>query len=100
MADLVIASDVIEHLLEPDEMLKFIVDKIDPRYVVISTPDRNLLRYGIHNGPPLNAKHIREWSMPELHAYLSEFLEIIEHFISSAPQATQCVLGQPRRRRP
>ena len=94
-ADLVIASDVIEHLADPDELLDFIV-RVAPKYVVISTPDRNLLRLGTHNGPPSNPAHLREWSMAELHAYVSEFLEIIEHFVSYAPQATQCVLAKPR----
>lgn len=94
-ADLVIASDVIEHLPEPDVLLEYIL-RIAPRYVILSTPDRNLLRVGTHNGPPLNPTHLREWSMAELHAYLSAFLEIDEHFISSAAQATQCVLARPR----
>lgn len=94
-ADLVIASDVIEHLADPDALLQYIV-RVAPSYVVISTPDRNLLRSGTHNGPPFNPMHLREWSMAELHAYVSEFLEIVEHFISYAPQATQCVLAKPR----
>lgn len=94
-ADLVIASDVIEHVPEPDALLQYIL-RIAPRYVILSTPDRNLLRLGTHNGPPLNPTHLREWSMAELHAYLSVFLEIDEHFISSAMQATQCVLARPR----
>ena len=94
-ADLVIASDVIEHLPDPDSLLQYIL-RIAPRYVILSTPDRNLLRLGTHNGPPLNPTHLREWSMAELHAYLSRFLEIDEHFISSAAQATQCVLARSR----
>jgi len=94
-ADLVIASDVIEHVPDPDALLQYIL-RIAPKYVVISTPDRNLLRFGTHNGPPLNPTHLREWSMAEFHAYLSMFLEIDEHFISSAAQATQCVLAKPR----
>jgi hypothetical protein len=94
-ADLVIASDVIEHVPDPDALLQYILC-IAPRSVILSTPDRNLLRLGTHNGPPLNPTHLREWSMAELHAYLSVFLEIDEHFISSAAQATQCVLARPR----
>lgn len=94
-ADLVIASDVIEHVPDPDALLQYIL-RIAPRSVILSTPDRNLLRLGTHNGPPLNPTHLREWSMAELHAYLSVFLEIDEHFISSAAQATQCVLARPR----
>jgi SAM-dependent methyltransferase len=93
--DLVIASDIIEHLADPDALLQFVV-RIAPSYLVLSTPDRNLLRYGTHNGPPLNPMHIREWSMAELHAYMDEFFELAEHFVSYAPQATQCVLARPR----
>jgi len=94
-ADLVIASDVIEHVPDPDALLQYIL-RIAPKYVIVSTPDRNLLRFGTHDGPPLNPTHLREWSMAEFHAYLSMFLELDEHFISSAAQATQCVLARPR----
>jgi SAM-dependent methyltransferase len=94
-ADLVIASDVIEHVPDPDALLQYILC-IAPRSVILSTPDRNLLRLGTHNGPPMNPTHLREWSMAELHAYLSVFLQIDEHFISSAAQATQCVMARPR----
>jgi SAM-dependent methyltransferase len=94
-ADLVITSDVIEHVPDPDALLQFIL-RIAPRYVVLSTPDRNLLRLGTHDGPPYNPTHLREWSMAELHAYLSVYFEIEEHFISFAAQATQCVLARPR----
>jgi len=94
-ADLVIASDVVEHLGDPDELLEFI-QRIGPAYTIISTPDRNLIRCGTHKGPPANPTHLREWSMAELHAYLSEYFDILEHFISYAPQGTQCVLAQPR----
>jgi hypothetical protein len=93
-ADLVIASDVIEHLLYPDQMMAYIL-RTKPKYVVISTPDRNLMRLGTFNGPPANPNHIREWSMAELHAYLSAHLEILEHFHSSSAQWTQCILARP-----
>jgi hypothetical protein len=93
-ADLVIASDVIEHLLYPDQMMTYIL-RLKPKYVIISTPDRNLIRLGTFNGPPGNPNHIREWSMAELHAYLSTHLEILEHFHSSSAQWTQCVLARP-----
>jgi hypothetical protein len=94
-ADLVIASDVIEHLLDPDQMMEYIL-RIRPRYIVISTPDRNLMRLGTHNGPPGNPNHIREWSMAELNAYLATHVEILEHFHSNCAQWTQCVLARPR----
>ncbi len=94
-ADLVMAVDVIEHLEDPDKLIAMIAG-LRPRYVILSTPSRDLLRVGTHNGPPLNPAHIREWSFVEFGAYVSEQFEILEHFISCAPQATQCVLCRPK----
>jgi len=93
--DLVIASDVIEHLENPDQLM-VTIQNLRPRYIVLSTPDRNLLRVGTHNGPPANPAHIREWSFVEFGAYVREYFPVLEHFISCAPQATQCVLCQPK----
>jgi SAM-dependent methyltransferase len=95
--DLVISSDVIEHLVNPDELLDTI-DRIRPRYAILSTPDRNLLRVSTHNGPPLNSLHMREWSFSEFQAYIRDRFDLLEHFISCTPQCTQCVLCRPRLR--
>jgi hypothetical protein len=89
--DLVIAADIVEHLLEPDELLSYIA-ALGPKYVVLSTPDRNLLRMGTHDGPPRNTAHIREWSFAEFEAYIASRFQIVEHFISNSAQATQCIL--------
>ena len=93
--DLVIASDVVEHVVDPDRLIATI-DRMAPSYIVLSTPDRNLLRLGTHNGPPLNQAHIREWSFAEFGAYMKEHFDVLEHFISCAPQATQCALCRPK----
>jgi 2-polyprenyl-3-methyl-5-hydroxy-6-metoxy-1,4-benzoquinol methylase len=82
-ADLVICADVIEHLLNPDELLNFI-DQMDFKYVVISTPDRDLLpqiqgSFQSQIGPPVNETHIREWSFAEFKRYASEYFTIILH---------------------
>ena len=92
--DLVIAADVIEHLAEPDQLLAYIT-RLQPRFVVLSTPDRNLLRNGTHNGPPSNPAHVREWNFSEFEVYIRHHFEVLDHFISSAPQATQCVVCSP-----
>jgi len=92
---MVIASDVVEHLSNPDHLLAYI-GEIKPVKIVLSTPDRNLLRRGTHNGPPGNPAHVREWSFAEFYVYVKHFFEIEEHFISSAAQGTQCVLCRPR----
>ena len=88
--DLVIAADVIEHLLNPDELLRFI-GRISFRYAILSTPDRDLLPMA-HYGPPSNPAHIREWSFAEFEAYIAEYFQITEHFISNSTQATQAVV--------
>lgn len=89
--DLVVSADVIEHLENPNQLLTYIND-LRPRYTILSTPERNLLREGTHNGPPTNPAHVREWSFAEFETYIEDHFTILEHFISSAPQATQCVL--------
>jgi hypothetical protein len=92
--DLVICSDVIEHLADPHQLLACL-KSMRPRYIVLSTPDRNLLRVGTHNGPPLNEAHVREWSMPQFRAYVESWFEVLDHFISNAGQCTQCLLARP-----
>jgi SAM-dependent methyltransferase len=93
--DLVIAADVIEHLQDPDELLGYI-QKLHPKWIVVSTPDRNLLREGTHDGPPHEPTHVREWSYAEFRAYIGSRFEIEAHFITWPAQATQCVLCRPR----
>jgi len=95
-ADLVIAADVIEHVLDPNELLSYIAS-LNPKYVVLSTPDRNLLRSGTHSGPPHNPAHIREWSFSQFEAYIGSRFHVLEHFVSNSAQATQCLLCAPRR---
>ncbi len=93
--DLAIAADVVEHLVDPDRLMAYI-STLRPRYIILSTPDRNLLRAGTHDGPPGNPAHIREWNVAEFQAYAADYFEVLEHFISSAPQATQCILCRPQ----
>jgi 2-polyprenyl-3-methyl-5-hydroxy-6-metoxy-1,4-benzoquinol methylase len=69
--DLVICSDVIEHLHEPDTLLNYVRRFCNSDTLVIfSTPDRIRLR-----GPKLltspKAEHVREWSYAEFAKYLS-----------------------------
>ncbi len=80
-SDLVICSDVIEHIIDPDILLNFI-SSLDFKYLVISTPDREVLKHfnGYEDcefGPPLNMAHVREWSFEELKSYLSEKFEVV-----------------------
>lgn len=75
----VIASDVIEHLVDPRKMIQSIV-AAEPEFVVLSTPERDV-QYGYdHMGPSQNLCHVREWNAEELHGFLeSEGLTILHH---------------------
>ena len=88
--DLVISSDVIEHLPDPDILLDLII-QCDPKMIVLSTPERNLLYKTDHNGPPFNRSHVRECTMVEFYNYISSRLDVLEHYISNHDQATQVI---------
>ncbi len=76
-SDIVICADVIEHVLHPNNLIEYIL-KMDPKYVVISTPDRDTLAaWGRLQGPPYNVHHIREWSIGEFSKYMSRWFNII-----------------------
>jgi len=98
--DMVICADVIEHVLDPDRLLATI-GSLHPRFMLFSTPDRDFLtnelawQGHVHDGPPVNVCHIREWGFAEFREYMSDHFEILEH-LSFAPQATQCVVCRPR----
>jgi len=53
--DLVISADVIEHLAHPDQLLAYVAS-LTPRYVVLSTPERDSLKVGTKNGPPVELR--------------------------------------------
>jgi len=68
--DLVVCADVIEHLLDPDVLLEFILAHCHERScVVISTPERDVRR-GPGNVKSPRREHVREWNRDELRRYL------------------------------
>jgi len=82
--DIIICADAIEYLLDPDQLLNWI-RKLKFRYLVISTPDRELLPsiQGSNQcltGPPKNPHHVREWNFAEFRKYISQYFDIIDHF--------------------
>ncbi|MDR6818094.1 hypothetical protein J2X76_003271 [Neorhizobium sp. 2083] len=93
--DLVICSDVLEHLMEPDRLLSaFAASK--GRIFILSTPALELLAdRGKSNrgGPPTNPTHIYEWSTREFADLVGRHLKIISHSISNLPQATQLCIA-------
>ncbi len=92
--DLLIISDVIEHIKEPDMFLNQIIKAISFKKIIISTPDRDLLPLSSKYGPPINLSHHREWSFNEFRSFISEFIEVEKHFISNHEQSTQLILGK------
>lgn len=77
-ADLVISSDVIEHLLDPDPLVDYLRSIVArDGVVVITTPDRTSL-CGVDADRPSNVAHVREWASDELLRYLeSRGLEVL-----------------------
>jgi SAM-dependent methyltransferase len=91
--DLIISSDVIEHIPDPDLLLDLIIQS-SPKLIVLSTPERTLMYNKEHNGPPKNQAHVREWNMEEFRNYINSKLEVLDHFISNNKQATQVILAK------
>ena len=94
---LLICSDVIEHIPDPDRLMRFIAS-VEPQKIVLSTPEREMLEklqhpHWVKNGPPVNPAHVREWSFKEFEIYVHTWFDIDEHFISNAQQGTQCLVA-------
>jgi 2-polyprenyl-3-methyl-5-hydroxy-6-metoxy-1,4-benzoquinol methylase len=81
----VVCSDVIEHIPNPDMMMSFL-SKIDFDYLVMSTPERDNLCGKDELGPPLNTAHYREWNLSEFAEYVGQYFEIKSHFLSNHAQ--------------
>jgi Methyltransferase domain len=94
--DLVICSDMIEHVLDPDETCETI-KSLRPKWIVISTPDRDLVDRYFHPinktfGPPRNRCHVREWNFHEFGRYMASHFDVVRHFLSNEKQCTQCAV--------
>ena len=96
--DLLICSDVIEHVLDPDALCAQI-KTLEPEWIVISTPDRDLVDRYFHPtdktfGPPRNRCHVREWNFEEFDKYMRSHFDVVRHFWSNEKQCTQCVVAR------
>ncbi|MDH3609258.1 MAG: class I SAM-dependent methyltransferase, partial [Gammaproteobacteria bacterium] len=78
--DCVVCSDVIEHLINPDSLLKLIHSITKPSStIIISTPERDILR-GPNCLKSPHKEHVREWNAAEFSNYISQSgLKIIDH---------------------
>jgi SAM-dependent methyltransferase len=97
--NLLICSDVLEHLDNPDVLCNQF-KLIRPGWLVISTPDRELMakypKWTTPMGPPGNPCHVREWTFEEFRRYIAEHFNVIRHFHSNVKQCTQCLIARPK----
>ena len=66
--DLIMSSDVIEHIVDPDELIKY-MKSFSCKYFLISTPCLEVLinNFGRKRfDPPVNKAHVREWTFNEV----------------------------------
>jgi 2-polyprenyl-3-methyl-5-hydroxy-6-metoxy-1,4-benzoquinol methylase len=95
-SDLVICADVIEHLENPIGLLDHLHDVSGGR-LVLSTPDRSRLDGAPPLGPPLNTRHVREWTMNELRALVRSRGFEIEHARHLLPRSYAPTMVEVRR---
>jgi len=81
--DLIICSDVLEHLIDPDLCLAMIKRHMhSSTLLILSTPDRDIL-YGEGCDRCVHGDHVREWNKAEFDQYIQSVgLEIIDAFHS------------------
>lgn len=80
--DVIICADVIEHVTDPDIILRYIKNfGKDNTLVIISTPERDILR-GVDCMHSPKPEHIREWNMQEFSQFLrARGFSINKHFV-------------------
>jgi hypothetical protein len=90
--DIITISDVIEHVNDPFELPNMIVRNINFEKIIISTPDRSLLKNRSSFGPPNNVSHFREWTYSEFNKFVSGIFNIEYQCISNLEQGTQVIV--------
>ena len=91
IADLVICSDMIEHVKEPDEVIREI-QSIHSRLILISTPERIAVAGMNDFGPPENPSHYREWDHNEFKNWLGQYFDIEDQRIFNDRSITQVIV--------
>ena len=96
--DFIICADVIEHLIDPDTLFRYIRNwSHENTKIIISTPERDLRRGPDDMGPPGNGAHVREWNQGEFKNYLANLgISIEDHQIvelRSGMSTCQLVIG-------
>jgi hypothetical protein len=106
-SSVVICADVIEHLVEPRPLVENLQHLAQvARAVVVTTPDRELVRGAEDRGPPANPAHVREWTLGELAGLLGEsgapvaFAGLTRNNDRDSQRRTSLVCLDPRATRP
>lgn len=98
VGDLLICSDVIEHIVDPLPLMEKI--KRGPlQRVILSTPALEVLSERGQSprlGPPNNESHVREWTTLEFQSFVEMHLRILDHVVF-ARQGTQLIYAELRR---
>lgn len=94
--DMIICSDVIEHVQNPDDLMTF-MGKIEFKWLVLSTPERNRVRGKMDFGPPENTSHYREWSDTEFKTYVSRWFKVDKQLFSGEQNVSQILFCQPKK---
>lgn len=96
--DMLICSDVIEHLANPIGLLERMRDS-PVRTIILSTPALEILAergQSLRLGPPDNRSHLNEWTTREFRDFCDMHLKVLNHMVVSAAQGTQLIVAQPR----
>ncbi len=96
-ADMVICSDVIEHLPQPDLLLSAL-SQSSARTVILSTPSLEIFAdwggtASTRYGPPAIPTHYREWTTLEFGRFVNQFLPVTEHHVLDVYQSTQLLFS-------
>ena len=96
-ADLVICSDVIEHIEQPDKLLDAI-RLSSAKSIILSTPSLEIFAdwggtASTRYGPPAIPTHFREWTTLEFGRFVNQFLPVTEHHVLDVYQSTQLVFS-------
>lgn len=94
-AGCVICADVIEHVVDPNQLVA-VLKAIEFKFLVVSTPARDLLHKKWWRrefwGPPTNETHQREWTVKEFGRYMATHFAVVDHRVTNLREATQMVI--------
>jgi 2-polyprenyl-3-methyl-5-hydroxy-6-metoxy-1,4-benzoquinol methylase len=95
--DMVICSDVIEHLPQPEKLLEVLAQS-SAKTVMLSTPALEVMSdwdgcASRRFGPPGIPTHFREWSTYEFGNFVVQYLPVSEHHVLDVYQATRVLFS-------